>query len=376
MKTIVVVAFALAALMSSGCSIFKSKPEAAAPAAASKSAAPAAVLSAPASVKKEMPASPAKEPSAYGSLQPFKKFKKGDGLGVAIEYKPRTKAQFIALLRDKKLAKKEMRVSCEVLVHQMVEAHPGLPFEGCEGAAAALASDDYQVVSCRDEMFLKDSWLTVTDPKGSSFGIWHRKCLPKERVLTYKGRVLASTMCLNAAIPLPKAQSSPKPAPVFATDVCPNGFTLIANAWSLASLPSGILLPGLKEEAESLMYAADHRQSKEATSLAAYRPGDVSRTLGKRLREEVKIHAPIAMDVPVRFLDPVTAKLVREVGVISGVRGVGSYHFSGDPRSYVIETVWPIDFGSPALSGGERRLRVFPDEWQDLCTINLHGILP
>jgi hypothetical protein len=305
---------------------------------------------------------------------------------VAYEYKPRTKAQFIALLRDKALAKKEMRVPCEVLVRQMVEGHADLqlPFESCEGAAAAIASDDYQIIACRDEMFQRDNWLTVTNAKGTEWGTWHRKCLPGEKVLAYKGSPLISTTCLNVDIPAlpqkaPPVASAPPPAkpaaPTFVTGACPSGYTLIANAWSMKTLPSGKLLPGMKEEAESLIQAANERDSQEAMKLAAYQPEAFSRTLGKRLREEVKVRAPIAADLLIRYLDPQTAKVVRELGTIRMERGVGSFRFSEDPRSYIIETIWPPDFVSPAMSGGERRVRMFPNEWGKFCAMNVHGAL-
>ena len=142
------------------------------------------------------------EPSSLSSLQPFTSFPKGAGEGVAYEYNPRTKAQLVALLRNPKLAKKEMRVTCNVLVRQMVEGHKVLPFEGCEGAAAAIERDDnFVVVSCRDEMFRRDNWLIVTNKAGSAFGVWHRKCLPNEQVLVYKGQSVISLTCLNVAIP-------------------------------------------------------------------------------------------------------------------------------------------------------------------------------
>lgn len=142
-------------------------------------------------------------PSSFSSLQPFKSFPKGAGEGMAYEYKPRTKAQFAALLRDKKLAKKEMRATCDILVRQMAEGHKTLPFEGCEGTAAAIEhDDDFFVVACRNEMFQRDSWLTVTNESGSAFGVWHRACLPNERVLVYKGQPLISLTCLNVAIPV------------------------------------------------------------------------------------------------------------------------------------------------------------------------------
>lgn len=146
--------------------------------------------------------------SAFKSLQPFKQFARGAGEGVAYQYKPRTKAQFIALLRDKHLAKREMRVACNVLVRQMTEGHKALPFEGCEGAAAVIERDEFAVVACRDEMFQRDNWLAVTNKNGSAWGAWHRTCLPNEKVLVYKNEPLISLTCLNVAIPV----AAPKPA--------------------------------------------------------------------------------------------------------------------------------------------------------------------
>lgn len=143
------------------------------------------------------------EPNAYESLKPFVTFAKGTGEGVAYHYVNRTKAQFVSLLRDEAFAKKEMRVGCSVLVNQMVEAHPGLPFEGCEGAAAAIEDDDdYKVVACADNMFTQDNFLNVTNSDGSEFDVWHRACYEGEMVLVYKNEPIISLTCLNVVIPV------------------------------------------------------------------------------------------------------------------------------------------------------------------------------
>lgn len=277
MRTIVaVLALAIAALV--GCSTMMKQPvPSAAPVA---SIAPVATVQA---IKSEpvralpQASRPAKEPSAYSSLQPFKKFKKGEGEGVAIEYKSRTKAQFIALLRDKKLAKQEMRVSCETLVRQMAEVH-NLPFEGCEGAAAAIASDDYQVVACKDEMFQRDNWLTVTNPKATEWGAWHRKCLPGERVLAYKGISLISVLCLNVAIPVTQAPS-PAPAPASVTPgpirSCPEWWVLEVANWD----NKAFYLPGIErthaQEKFGVKFVGTKHVSREhgAEFRAAYAKG-------------------------------------------------------------------------------------------------------
>lgn len=180
-------------------------------------------------------------PKSFQSLQPFKSFPKGEGEGVAYRYDSRNKAQFVALLRDKNLAKREMRVSCDVLVRQMMEGHKTLPFEGCEGTAAAIENNgDFTVVACRDEMFQRENWLAVTNENGSAFGIWHRQCLSNEQVLTYKGQPLISLTCLNAAIPVvslgtrtqaPTAPNSQFAKPSGTIAVCPDVYTLKVNVW-------------------------------------------------------------------------------------------------------------------------------------------------
>ncbi len=310
----------------------------------------------------------AAEPSSFKSLQPFQSFAKGEGVGVAYEYKNRTKAQFVALLRDKGLAKKEMRVTCEVLVRQIVEAHPSLPFEGCEGAAAAIENDsNFAAVACRDEMFQRDNWLIVTNKVSSAFGVWHRKCLPDEKVLVYKNQPIVSLMCLNGSIPVPVI-------PV-ATGVCPNGYTLTMNAWSLQSFPDAI-----RKKAMGLIAAAESRDSQNAMNVEAYKADDLSRTLGAQLRREVKIRAPVTTDVTVRYVDvdSQTNKVVtRDIGVVRVVNGTGTFRFPDDPRKHVaVGTVWPANFISPTTSGGERRLRVFPGEWENWCALNVHGLVP
>lgn len=157
---------------------------------------------------------------------------------------------------------------------------------------------------------------------------------------------------------------------------CPNGRRIVANVWSMTMIPTGVLTPGLHEEAKELIQLAESRDSQEATLLSAYRGDAVSRTLGARLRSEVKIRALIADEIQVRYLDARSGKLLYDIGVISLKHGVGSFKFPDDPRAFVVETVWPPDFISPTMSGGERRLRLFPAEWKEWCTMNLHGIVP
>src|SRR3989344_4138291 len=314
------------------------------------------------------------DPSKFTSLHPFQKFAKGEGEGVAYEYKSRTKVQFIALLRDKRLAKKEMRVTCEVLVRQMVEGNKDLPFEGCEGASAAIERDEnFAVVSCRDEMFQRDNWLAVTNKDGSAFGVWHRKCLSGEQVLVYKGHPIVSLTCLNVAIPvLQTAPLPPKPTVTTTITVaCPDGFALVANAWSLSAMPDG-----LRKKAEELVGSAKGRDTSNATNPEAYKPDAVSRTIGGQLRREVKTRAAVDTHVVIQLRDPKTTAVVKELGTIRLVAGTGTISISDEQRAMIVETIWPTNFMSPIASGAARRLWLFPEEWRNWCSMNVHGLVP
>ncbi len=269
-----------------------------------------------------------------------------------------------------------MRVTCDVLVRQMMEAHTGLPFEGCEGTAAAIERDsDFAVVACRDEMFQKDNFLAVTNEQGSTWGIWHRKCLPNEKVLAYKNQPLISLTCLNVAIPVsvpvaPAAKPVVPPPPVV-TVKCPQGYAIVANAWSLQALPED-----LRREAEEHVTSANARETENATRIDAYQTDAVSRTIGRRLREQVRTRAAITADIAVRYVDSDRELATQNVGVLRMVNGVGTFRFAEDPRQRIVGTSWPGNFVSPTISGGERRLRLFPYEWQDWCTMNIHGLVP
>jgi len=348
-----------------------------------------APVSTPVPSKAEQPSSasrPAKKPSEYTSLQPFKKFKKGEGEGVAREYKDRTKAQFIALFRDSKLAKKEMRVACDVLVRQMAEAHPEFPsFEGCEGAAAAIASDDYQIIACKDSMFLKDNFLAVTNENGTAWGAWHRKCLPGEKVLAYKGTPLISTMCLNVSVPVtqaPPPSASPPPAKKLVpapTAVCPKGIILFANAWTMDSIYAAS--NDLGKRVDALIAAATKRDSENASNVKAYMANDVSggnigdgvsENIGDEIIRVVNVRAPLGIDIQVNLLDPVTTKVVEDLGRVSLVDGIAKIYLTEAQRAYIVETIWPAWFSSPTVSGGERRIWVPPGAWKKKGGQNWH----
>lgn len=320
-------------------------------------------------------------PESYSSLQPFQRFARGAGEGMAYEYRPRTKAEFVALLRDKELAKREMRVPCEVLVRQMAEGHKALPLEGCEGTAALIERDSrFTVVACNDEMFLRSNFLTVTNESGSGFGVWHRKCLPNEQVLSYEGSPLISLLCLNVAVPAavpepvrpapPPVAAVPAPSPpVIATsDVCPKGWSVTANAWSLAAMPED-----LRRDAEKLISEASIRDSDNGRRLEAYKPSAFSRTLHKRLREQGRLQAPVNADIAMEFLNPRTGAVESNLGFLRLVNGVGTFRFPDDPRNHVVRMTWPADFISPASSGDVGRiLMIFGNEWK-WCAPHAHG---
>jgi len=160
-------------------------------------------------------------------------------------------------------------------------------------------------------------------------------------------------------------------APAFVTNGCPQGYRLIANVWSLAALPSEF-----QEEARQLAGVAEGRDSKEATDPEAYEGDAFSRTLGGPLRRRAVFRAVITADLRVRLRDPKNPKDVRELGVLRIVNGQGSFPLPVDPQGSVIETIWPPEFLSPVISGGERRIWLFPDEWGDQCTMNVHGLVP
>lgn len=202
---------ALAVVMLTGCStsntkiLFEKRPEGAAPIAQRQKSVilPAQVEPKPivaAALPSVLALTSTTTDRQFKSLQPFKKFKKGEGQGVAREYVPRSKGAIVKLFRDKERAKRELRVTCEVLVQQMAEIH-NLPFEGCEGAVAAMKSKDFKVVPCKDSFFAGTNALAVTDPHGKTWGTWNRSCYKGERVLTYKGKPILSTTCMNVVVP-------------------------------------------------------------------------------------------------------------------------------------------------------------------------------
>lgn len=219
-------------------------------------------------------ASTAVDASKLASFQPFVEFGKGTGHGTSREYIPRSKEQIQKLLRDPKEWKRVMRVPCLTIVRQMAEVH-GLPFEGCEGAAAALSSPDYQVVDCDNSMFQKN-WLSVTDAYGKKFGQWHRVCLKGEKVLTYKGLPILSTTCFNVIIPSAPAVAPPAPAPA-TTAVCTKPLVVRLNVWK----------PGVLEKVAGLKQAVEANMTVDGTT--HFDSGNISRDWGDPILRAAKV---------------------------------------------------------------------------------------
>ena len=171
-----------------------------------------------------------------------------------------------------------------------------------------------------------------------------------------------------------KAPVVPPPQPVArAVGKCPNGYSLIANVWSLASMPEDIRL-----KTNVLISVAEDRDSKNATRAEAYKPDDVSRTVGRQLRRDVRVRVATAnVDIRIFYRDPKTLAVTKDLGVLRTTAGIGKFQFPDDPRQWIVETIWPMaNFVSPTMSGGERRMWLFPYEWKDLCSMNEHGIIP
>ncbi|MEX2013650.1 MAG: hypothetical protein WD897_01925 [Parcubacteria group bacterium] len=203
---------------------------------------------------------------------------------------------------------------------------------------------------------------------------------PAERwQVTWGGQVftvLSFEVCYNWSsiiAPAPKQKTAANLAPVVAVaaGTCPNGWSLIAHAWSLPLLPAA-----MQKEATKLTAVAKDRDTRNATDPAAYQGDAVSRVLGGRLRREVQTRAPVDVDLQVFYRDPQTAVVVEVIGLLRVDAGTGSLLLPGDPRQWIVETVWPRHFISPTESGGERRLWLFPKEWGKWCSMNVHGILP
>ncbi len=154
--------------------------------------------------------------------------------------------------------------------------------------------------------------------------------------------------------------------------VCPDGFQLVAHAWSMQALPEN-----LQKEARRLIAVAQGRDTQGATNPAGYRGDDVSRTLGPRLRELGRGRSAVTADISLVYRDPLTGWVAGDSSVMMVVGGKGKLRLAGDPRRWTLEVIFPRDgFVSPVKSGHERRLWLFPEEWGEYCSMNVHGIVP
>ena len=157
------------------------------------------------------------DPATLTSFQPFKQIGENQGVGYAYVYKNRNKAEMAEIFRNPEVAKKEMRISCDALLSQMLETHPGLPNEGCAGLAVGIENDpNFTIEACQDGMFTRENFLGLLSRDGMAFGAWNRVCLADEHVVKYKGIPIVSTMCLNTAGPM-TVRPAPAPKPVART---------------------------------------------------------------------------------------------------------------------------------------------------------------
>src|SRR3989344_245265 len=181
---------------------------------------------------------------------------------------------------------------------------------------------------------------------------------------------------VHITLVLAACQSVPPAKPVPQASICPDGRWLVANIWSYDSLPSSI-----QKEVAKMAAVAKSRDTRGATSLAAYQGDAVSRTLGAKLRKEVQVRAPVSLNLEVFYRDPRdirTARVAYNLGVMRVESGTGSIRLPDDPHKWIVEVVWPSDFISPIWSGGKNRLWVPPDDWEGgrYCSMNVHGIVP
>lgn len=185
-------------------------------------------------------------------------------------------------------------------------------------------------------------------------------------------------LLVSIILALAACQSIPPVKPSPQASVCPDGHWLVANLWSYKSLPASI-----QKEVAKMAAVARSRDTRGATSLAAYQGDAVSRTLGAKLRKEVQVRAPVSLDLEIFYRDPRdlrTARVVYNLGVLRVEAGTGSIRLPDDPYKWIVEVVWPDDFISPIRSGGKNRLWVPPEDWEEegklFCSMNVHGFVP
>src|SRR3989344_5402665 len=187
-------------------------------------------------------------------------------------------------------------------------------------------------------------------------------------------RKLVPLVLVVCVLALAGCQSAPLVWRASTASVCPDGRWLITNLWSFQSLPAPI-----QKEVVRMRAMATNRDTRGATNPHAYRGDDVSRTMGALLRKEIKIRAPVDLDLEVFYRDHRgTAKVVYNLGILPVKAGIGSIRLPEYAGDWIVEVIWPDHFISPTKSGGKNRLWLFPEEWEGgkYCSMNVHGIVP
>lgn len=172
--------------------------------------------------------------------------------------------------------------------------------------------------------------------------------------------------------PAAPVAAAPPPTPSV-TRGCPKGIVLFANAWTMESMPDD-----LRKQAEALISAATLRDSQNASNPEAYKPDALSRTMGDELILVVKVRAPVGVSIRAQLLDPVTTQVVEDLGEFRLTDGIAKIYLKPEQRLKIVQTIWPAWFDSPTVSGGERRLWLFPNEWMNktggrYCTKQVNG---
>ena len=163
------------------------------------------------------------------------------------------------------------------------------------------------------------------------------------------------------------------------TAVCPKGIVLFANGWTMDAIYAAS--NDLGKRVDALIAAATKRDSENASNVKAYAANDVSggnigdgvsENIGDEIIRVVNVRAPLGIDIQVNLLDPVTTKVVEDLGKVPLVDGVAKIYLTEAQRAYIVETIWPAWFSSPTVSGGERRIWVLPGAWNKKGGKNWH----
>ncbi|MBI2410089.1 hypothetical protein HYV30_03570 [Candidatus Kaiserbacteria bacterium] len=160
--------------------------------------------------------------------------------------------------------------------------------------------------------------------------------------------------------PAEVARPAPSPEPGSTAD-CPIVSGLDVNAFLMDDIEKH---PELLDRVKALIDVAKGRNSDGGSILAAYEGDAVSRTLYDQLDKVVQTRAPFNENVRVYLRHPGTLQLAQDLGTLSLQNGRATIPLSDSQKRQVIEIIFPRYFQSPAESGGERRIRVLPREWE------------